>query len=71
MRCLCGRQTGRRVYDSETIELHGQQVEQQLGPLLSRVVTRSGHLLLLLIARVRSDRLAGYASIYWFFCGEA
>jgi hypothetical protein len=41
---------GRRVYNSETIELQGQQIERQIGPSPSCEDPRSGHLPLLPMA---------------------
>ena len=49
----------RRVYDSETFELQTQQVEQQIGPSLSPVDPRSGHLPLMSMAK----EPAGYMPI--------
>jgi hypothetical protein len=64
---------GRRVYDSKTIELQGQQVERQIGPSWSREDPRSGHLPLLPIAKesARTGWLRVDLDKHWFLCGEA
>jgi hypothetical protein len=64
---------GRRVYDSETIELQEQQVERQIGPSLSRVDPRPGHLPLPPIAKesARTSWLRVDLDKHWPLCGEA
>ena len=66
--------TGRRAYDSKTLELQRQQIERQIGPSLrQRMDPRPGHLPPLPIAKESARARSPCVDLdkHWFLYGKA